>query len=349
VQDVELKAGKFGAVRSLLRALEGGLAAKASLDCVLDACAAMQNLREAIAGYRARIFFEPNDIRRHSLLQVSLEYLERYYMLIVFAAYLSSPVFAPGQDGRHESFEGWWAARPELQSILLRLLRLNPVAALALDRRLPASGRQPVSTAGVGGSSLEAAASREDKDEEEEEGREERAEREALEAIVAQRAGSVLGPRTLLKLDHFPGCQSARLPAIIPGAPNFREVAGCRVFGGAIPTAGGIRSVLDRVGAGPGSDGQTAAIWHVMREEPVIYVNGAPYVLREEGRPFKNLMEYRGIDSDRLDQMESRLKVRRAILQRWVALFFLYCSADISFFILPLHRLFYIFIKQIDT
>ena len=46
----------------------------------------------------------------------------------------------------------------------------------------------------------------------------------------------------------------------------------------------------------------------MMREEPVIYINGDPYVLREASRPFKNLMEYKGIDSNRLDKMEQRLK-----------------------------------------
>lgn len=48
----------------------------------------------------------------------------------------------------------------------------------------------------------------------------------------------------------------------------------------------------------------------MMREEPVVYINGRPYVLREASRPFKNLMEYRGIVPARLEQMESRLRVR---------------------------------------
>ena len=45
-----------------------------------------------------------------------------------------------------------------------------------------------------------------------------------------------------------------------------------------------------------------------MREEPVIYINGRPFVLREDERPFKNLQEYTGIDVRRLEQMELRLK-----------------------------------------
>jgi hypothetical protein len=49
LQDVELRQGRFGAIRSLLRVLEGGGAAKAILDLVVDATSAMQNLREAIS------------------------------------------------------------------------------------------------------------------------------------------------------------------------------------------------------------------------------------------------------------------------------------------------------------
>ena len=45
-----------------------------------------------------------------------------------------------------------------------------------------------------------------------------------------------------------------------------------------------------------------------MREEPVIYINGRPFVLREDERPFKNMMEYNGIYLKRLDNMELRLK-----------------------------------------
>lgn len=53
---------------------------------------------------------------------------------------------------------------------------------------------------------------------------------------------------------------------------------------------------------------QVSAVWHNMREEPVIYINGRPFVLREDERPFKNMQEYTGIDVQRLEQMELRLK-----------------------------------------
>lgn len=90
-------------------------------------------------------------------------------------------------------------------------------------------------------------------------------------------------------------------------------MTGVRVFGGAIPTVAGMRDVLAHVGAAPDStpvNGRQAhGVWHMMREEPVVYINGRPFVLREAARPFKNLLEYRGIDPERLEQMEARLRV----------------------------------------
>jgi hypothetical protein len=49
-------------------------------------------------------------------------------------------------------------------------------------------------------------------------------------------------------------------------------------------------------------------LWFNMREEPVVYVNGRPFVLREQTCPMKNLQEYAGIDATRLERMERRLK-----------------------------------------
>ena len=37
-----------------------------------------------------------------------------------------------------------------------------------------------------------------------------------------------------------------------------------------------------------------------------MYINGRPYVLREDERPYKNLQEYAGIDYQRLQRMEVR-------------------------------------------
>lgn len=46
------------------------------------------------------------------------------------------------------------------------------------------------------------------------------------EEVVALRSGAVLLKGTILKSDHFPGCQNMRLTPLIDGAPNFRQVGG---------------------------------------------------------------------------------------------------------------------------
>ncbi|KAL3150044.1 hypothetical protein ABBQ38_013395 [Trebouxia sp. C0009 RCD-2024] len=187
-------------------------------------------------------------------------------------------------------------------SVLQRMLRRNPLAALSLQQpsmRTP-SLRLPDDMP----FELDKEGEAESPDEALEKASEERA------GLIASRAGEVLGAHTILKEDHFPGCQSAKLPNTIPGAPNFRVVPGQNVYGSALPTVDGIKEVLDHVGAAPRSTGErkVSAVWHNMREEPVIYINGRPFVLREDERPFKNMQEYTGIDVRRLEQMELRLK-----------------------------------------
>lgn len=126
----------------------------------------------------------------------------------------------------------------------------------------------------------------------------------SAEEVVAHRSGDVLLRHTILKSDHFPGCQNMRLTPLLEGAPNFRQVPGLPVYGAAIPTASGLRLVLDRLGA---AKGRRRVLWHNMREEPVLYVNGRPFVVREADKPFANL-EYTGIDRARVEGMEARLK-----------------------------------------
>lgn len=44
------------------------------------------------------------------------------------------------------------------------------------------------------------------------------------EDVIISRGGSVLGKKTILKSDHFPGCQNKRLLPHVEGAPNYRQV-----------------------------------------------------------------------------------------------------------------------------
>lgn len=49
-------------------------------------------------------------------------------------------------------------------------------------------------------------------------------------------------------------------------------------------------------------------IWFSTREEPIVYVNDTPFVLRDLTSPFINIKSYAGISSNRLESVENRLK-----------------------------------------
>ncbi len=78
------------------------------------------------------------------------------------------------------------------------------------------------------------------------------------------------------------------------------------IFGSAIPTIEGIKAALKLTGAGP-SETQPAT-WINLREEPVVYIGGDPFVLRAAERPLKNMKEYGHIDTERVEHMETRLR-----------------------------------------
>lgn len=50
-------------------------------------------------------------------------------------------------------------------------------------------------------------------------------------------------------------------------------------------------------------------IWINLREEPVIYINRRPFVLREFDHPYHNVNYYAGIGAQRIEEMESRMKM----------------------------------------
>ncbi|KAL5700463.1 hypothetical protein ACHQM5_025902 [Ranunculus cassubicifolius] len=274
-----IRRGEYAVIRSLIRVLEGGVEGKRQVDKVIDKCSSMQNLREAIAAYRKSILRQPDEMKKEASLSFFVEYLERYYYLICFAVYIHTDRAAlqPSSLGQR-SFTDWMKARPELYSILRRLLRRDPMGALGYARLKP--------------SLMKIAESADGRPSE-------------MGAVAAVRNGEVLGSQTVLKSDHCPGCQNLNLPERVDGAPNFREVPGFPVYGVANPTVDGIRAVVKRI---CDSKGGCPILWHNMREEPVIYINGKPFVLREVERPYKNMLEYTGIDRERVERMEARLK-----------------------------------------
>lgn len=155
-----------------------------------------------------------------------------------------------------------------------------------------------------------------------------------MSAGVRERRGRLLTASTILKADNYPSLLSPSIPQPLTGATNFRQAEhSLPVFGAGISTLQGIQRALQLIGCGPTgipsidaawssastsadptqkielpADGRRVAIWHNLREEPLLYINGTPYVLRETSGAYKNMLEYGGIDGPRLERMEEDLK-----------------------------------------
>jgi len=74
------------------------------------------------------------------------------------------------------------------------------------------------------------------------------------------------------------------------------------------PTVTGLSTILTLLNCHPGSDTTSSTTWFSAREEPMIYLNGKPFVLRENDHPLQNMKTYQGISAARLEMMEARLK-----------------------------------------
>lgn len=257
-------------IHSILRVIRNGLAAKEIVDRVIDNAAAMVNLRDCIDRYRrdAESASDPNESRR--ALRKGITALKRYALLILFQGYLDS-VRPDKTFSDLDSFSAWFARHQEFKTLFSELDR-NGIGVEVLNEEHeigPAMALVPSA--------------------------------DVLE-VVRHRRGQVLAAMTILKFDHFPGCQKMSLPERVDGAPNYREIVldeTVSVHGLAMPTKKGFVNILKRIGK--------PAYWCCLREEPVIYIKGLPYVLRITKDPVTNL-EMTGIVSERVELIESRLK-----------------------------------------
>lgn len=133
----------------------------------------------------------------------------------------------------------------------------------------------------------------------------------------------------MLKSDFFSGIVKMSLPDKIPGIPNLRGVSlllgsnlvsnsnsnhrnsglsminRTETWGSGMPTVDGLRKGLERIGVVP--NGNLSVVWTSLREEPVLYVNGRPHVLRLADQPLTNV-EATGVTTDVVERMEVALK-----------------------------------------
>jgi len=71
------------------------------------------------------------------------------------------------------------------------------------------------------------------------------------------------------------------------GAINFRNIPGTNIYALGQPTTEAIDEVIDRIKRTHPEAGHIT--WVTLREEPIVYVNGAPYCLRRERFSLRNM------------------------------------------------------------
>lgn len=112
----------------ITRLFDNGVECREALDAIIDRCAALQNIRQAVLQYR-KLFNQQHIEPRERIVSLNrgAEYLERYFRLIAFAAYLGSDAFdgfcKQGEDSM--TFKKWLHQRQEIDAMKWSI-RLRP-------------------------------------------------------------------------------------------------------------------------------------------------------------------------------------------------------------------------------
>jgi hypothetical protein len=269
-------------VNSCLRCLRySGLEVKREVDDVVDLCGDSYNVREVIEDLYKKADAAENENAKKSYIKQCKIALRIYLELLQFQAYLSE--VNPDTATERISFQQWVKAQPVFATFDEEIQHGD------LDILMPI----PTVDTLDGPATLDEA-----------------------ERIVLSRHGSILSSGTIIKSDLFLGLQKQSLPERVEGAANFREVplvlpshgqspSDRKLYGTGMPTAIGLRKALARMEAQPG--GPRHVVWTSLREEPVLYVAGIPYVLRLADKPITNI-EAQGVEASVVEGQEQQFK-----------------------------------------
>ncbi|KAJ7592850.1 inositol hexakisphosphate-domain-containing protein [Mycena floridula] len=284
--------GNYGLILSLLGCLEHGLQAKKLVDRVIDSVDHVTNLREDILAHRISYSLTTMEEEKgQKFLGRAVKALEKYFFMIAFASYIED------SDDFRQSFSDWLKARTEIwnQVTFLRKSygsRLNvfaPVHDLSALSKTGSEGRALVpgkrNDLAIAGGQISGD--------------------EYSKHVVLNRSGIILRESTLLKSDQWLR-ESIHVDHGVRGAINFRQVPGTMIYALGQPTLEAIDEVIMRIKEAHPSTSKI--LWITLREEPIVYVHGAPYCLRREGFSLRNMKDYGGISASRLEVLEDRLK-----------------------------------------
>ncbi|CAE6515835.1 unnamed protein product [Rhizoctonia solani] len=275
--------GNYGLILSLLGCLEGGLHVKKLADRVIDSCDRVANLREEILAHRVDYSVTSMDDKgRSAHILKAKRAMEKYYFTIAFAGYVEE------SENFNESFQEWMEARTEIwnQVGFMRKagLRLNVFAPVA-DLSAISKGESVQAPQVAGGRVLGD---------------------EWTDHVVKNRSGIILREGMLLKSDMWKSERHDAGAETLRGAINFRNIPGTNIYALGQPNEEAIGAVVRRVKEDYPHVHKVA--WINLREEPIIYVNGAAHCLRRENYSLRNMKDYGGISAGRLGILEDRLK-----------------------------------------
>ncbi|TFK28151.1 hypothetical protein FA15DRAFT_753712 [Coprinopsis marcescibilis] len=285
--------GNYGIIQSLLGCLDHGPYVKRLVDKVIDTTDQVVNLREDILRYRLMYSLTSMDEEKgETFLNKAVKALEKYFFIIAFANFIEGH-----EEDTRQTFASWVKKRSEIwtqvgflrKSSGSRLNVFSPVNDLSslsrtgLEIRAFVAGKKN-DVAIAGGQILGD---------------------EYSDHVLKHRTGIILGESMLLKSDQWLR-ESHHLQHGVRGAINFRQIHGTNTYALGQPTIAAIDEVLKRI-----KDSSPTAeriVWIALREEPIVYINGAPYCLRRERFTLRNVKEYRGISAARLEALEERLR-----------------------------------------
>lgn len=300
LQDANM--GDYGLVRQLCGLLDEGVGCKNVVDTAIDACAHVINLRESILSRRLLYSSEAtvNDTQAQSMLRRASKALEVYYFLIAFASYVEESKTAMFQF----RFASWLKSRVEIWRGIVHIRTLShhlslfdPVCDLSVITRRDGSVHTELSPPDKNRMSdavdQNAVVTGD----------------EFAEFVINNRTGMVLRPGLLLKHDIWREFIPSGSAMQVHGAVNFRRVLQTNIFGSGQPTVEGIHNLLATVlnQVSSSSKEQRTVLWINLREEPLVYVQGRPFCLRQRELSLRNITNYSGITPERLGQLEDRL------------------------------------------
>ncbi|GAA5906325.1 uncharacterized protein JCM6883_005515 [Sporobolomyces salmoneus] len=298
--------GKYDIVLSLLSTLDDGSATKKVVDSIIDHCDALVNLRESVLAHRVRYaslaLLDEQSAAEHR--SQALAALQRYFFLVTFGAFVAeTPLPTSTSTSRPPTFSSWLKHRSEIQSMVSRMNKtghffiFSPVYDLSAIARGGDGGqgvpRINMATMFDKGRFRDVAPGGDVVGD------------EFAHQIVRNRSGVILRSGMILKDDQWVTLGENQ-EQVVRGAINYRRVPGGNTYGLSQPTHDGIKRVLEMVKSDLKSGAKSH--WLNLREEPLVYINGSPYVLRSQAVSLRNVKSYRGITASRLEVLEERLK-----------------------------------------